>query len=255
MDFSSPTFYLQVLQIIWIDLLLSGDNAIVIALAVRGLPETQRKWGIWLGAGAAVFLRIVFAGLISYLLNIPFLKVVGAVLLFWIAIKLVVGEEEEESDIGASGNLWKAVWTIVVADAVMSLDNVIAIAAAAKGHYELFIFGLLLSVPLVVFGATLISGILKRFPILVWFGGLLLGWIAGEMLVGDSFLLARISAYLPQYVVPNPHFEGQLMSTGLLHYGAAVVGAIFVGIVGSIIVKKRGGHVGAPSPVDEARGG
>ncbi|WP_315855128.1 YjbE family putative metal transport protein [Chenggangzhangella methanolivorans] len=154
MDFSNPTFYLQVLQIIWIDLLLSGDNAVVIALAVRGLPENQRKWGIWLGAGAAVFLRIIFAGIISYLLNVPFLKVVGAVLLFWIAIKLVVGEEEEEGDIAASGNLWKAVWTIVIADAVMSLDNVIAIAAAAKGHYELFIFGLLLSVPLVVFGAT-----------------------------------------------------------------------------------------------------
>ena len=251
MDFSSPTFWLSVLQIIWIDLLLSGDNAVVIAMAVRGLPPEQRKWGIWLGAGAAVLLRIIFAALISFLLNVPFLKVVGGLLLFWIAIKLIAGEEEDESDIASSGNLWKAVWTIVIADAVMSLDNVVAIAAAARGHYELFIFGLLLSIPLVVFGATLISDLLKRYPAIVWAGGALLGWIAGEMLVGDSFLLQQIQPHLPQYVVPNPDFEGQLKSIGLLHYGAAAIGAAFVLAVGLLLRKRRGDHGHAALSADK----
>ncbi|KQP50859.1 hypothetical protein ASG40_13115 [Methylobacterium sp. Leaf399] len=253
MDFSSPTFYLSVLQIIWIDLLLSGDNAVVIALAVRGLPAHQRKVGIWLGAGAAVLLRMIFAGLISYLLNVPFLKVVGALLLLWIAIKLVVGEEEEETDIATSGTMWKAVWTIVVADAVMSLDNVIAIAAAAKGHYELFIFGLLLSVPLVVFGATLVSNILKRYPAIVWAGGALLGWVAGEMFIGDNFLLTYLQPHLPAYIVANPHSEGYLMSIGLLHYGVAALGVLIVLAVGLIIVKRKGGHHGSSALSETVR--
>lgn len=249
MDLSSPTFWLSVLQIVWIDLLLSGDNAVVIALAVRGLPANRRRVGIWLGAGAAVVLRILFAGVISLLLDIPFLKVIGALLLLWIAIKLVAGEEEDESDINSSGNLWKAVWTIVVADAVMSLDNVVAIAAASRGHYELFVFGLLVSIPLVVFGATLISSLLKRFPAIVWAGGALLGWVAGEMFVGDSFLLRHIQTVLPQFVAADPHVEGQLVSVGLLHYGAAVLGAVIVLGVGALLGRK---HRAAETSVEGA---
>lgn len=134
MDFSSSTFWLSLLQIIWIDLLLSGDNAVVIALACRSLPENRRNLGIWLGAGAAVGLRIIFALVVTYLLAVPYLKVIGGILLFWIAIKLAKGEEEAHNEIEASDNLWKAVRTIAIADAVMSLDNVIAIAGAAKGH-------------------------------------------------------------------------------------------------------------------------
>lgn len=245
MDFSSPTFWLSILQIIWIDLLLSGDNAVVIALAVRNLPVRQRKVAIWLGSGAAVLLRILFAMIISLLLNIPLLKVIGAVLLFWIAIKLVVGEEEEETKIDAGGNLWKAVWTIVVADAVMSLDNVVAIAAAARGHYELFVFGLLVSIPFVVFGATLISGLLKRYPAIVWAGGALLGWVAGEMFVGDSFLLSYLQGPFPGLVTADPHMGGLLVGTGALHYGAAAIGAALVLAIGRLLAKRHAANAEA----------
>jgi YjbE family integral membrane protein len=245
MDFSSSTFWLSLLQIIWIDLLLSGDNAIVIAMAVRSLPEKQRKVGIWLGCGAAVALRILFAIVVSYLLNIPFLKVVGALLLFWIAIKLAKGEEEAHSEIEASDNLWKAVRTIAIADAVMSLDNVLAIAAAARGHFELFVFGLLLTIPLIIFGANMLSKVLERFPILVWFGAGLLGWIAGEMLVSDIAVLQWFQTALPSWVdvvpVTDTHPAG-LATAKVPYYGAAVVGAAFVCGVAYFLKRK---------PIDE----
>ncbi|KRE17948.1 hypothetical protein ASE63_01780 [Bosea sp. Root381] len=241
MDFSSSTFWVSLLQIIWIDLLLSGDNAIVIAMAVRSLPEKQRKVGIWLGCGAAVALRIFFAIIVSYLLNIPFLKVVGALLLFWIAIKLAKGEEESHSDIAASDNLWKAVRTIAIADAVMSLDNVLAIAAAARGHFELFVFGLLLTIPLIIFGANMLSKVLERFPILIWFGAGLLGWIAGEMLVSDIAVLQWFQTVLPSWVVTVPvtdtHPAG-LATDKTVYYGAAVIGAAFVCAVAYFLKKK-----------------
>lgn len=241
MDFSSSTFWVSLLQIIWIDLLLSGDNAIVIAMAVRSLPEKQRKVGIWLGCGAAVGLRILFAVVVSYLLNIPFLKVVGALLLFWIAIKLAKGEEESHSDIAASDNLWKAVRTIAIADAVMSLDNVLAIAAAARGHFELFVFGLLLTIPLIIFGANMLSKVLERFPILVWFGAGLLGWIAGEMLVSDIAVLQWFQTALPSWVVTVPvtdtHPAG-LATDKAVYYGAAVIGAAFVCVVAYFLKRK-----------------
>lgn len=241
MDFSSPVFWTSLLQIIWIDLLLSGDNAIVIAMAVRSLPEKQRKMGIWLGCGAAVALRILFAVVVSYLLNIPFLKVVGALLLLWIAIKLAKGEEESHADIAASDNLWKAVRTIAIADAVMSLDNVLAIAAAARGHFELFVFGLLLTIPLIIFGANMLSKILERFPILVWFGAGLLGWIAGEMLVSDIAVLQWFQTALPSWVqqvpVTDMHPAG-LATNKVVFYGAAVVGAAFVCITAYLLKKK-----------------
>ena len=229
------------LQIIWIDLLLSGDNAVVIALAVRSLPEKQRKVGILLGAGAAVGLRILFAVVVTYLLAVPFLKVVGALLLFWIAIKLAKGEEEAHGDIEASDNLWKAVRTIAIADAVMSLDNVLAIAAAARGHFELFIFGLLLTIPLIVFGARLLSSVLERFPILIWLGAALLGWIAGEMLLSDMAVLQWLQANMPNWVVSVPVSETNpigLLPAKVPFYTAATVGALFVVVVGYLLKKK-----------------
>ncbi len=229
------------LQIIWIDLLLSGDNAVVIALAVRSLPEKQRKVGILLGAGAAVGLRIIFAMVVTYLLAVPFLKVVGALLLFWIAIKLAKGEEEAHSDIEASDNLWKAVRTIAIADAVMSLDNVLAIAAAARGHFELFIFGLLLTIPLIVYGARLLSTVLERFPILIWLGAALLGWIAGEMLLGDLAVLQWLQANMPNWVVSVPVSDTNpigLLPAKVPFYTAATLGALVVVVAGYLLKKK-----------------
>lgn len=239
MDFSSLAFWISILQIIWIDLLLSGDNAVVIGMAVRNLPAGQRRSAIWLGSGAAVVLRILFATIISLLLNIPLLKVLGAILLLWIAIKLVNGEEEDASGIRSGSNLWKAVWTIVVADAVMSLDNVVAIAAAARGHYELFVFGLLVSIPLVVFGATLISGALKRWPVIVWAGGALLGWVAGGMFIGDSFLLSAVQSRFPELVTVDPHSSGDIAAIGAIRHGAAAIGALCVLVVGMLLVRGR----------------
>lgn len=217
-------YAVSILQIIWIDLLLSGDNAVVIALACQSLPPKQRRLGILLGAGAAVGLRILFALVVTYLLGVPFLKLVGGLLLVWIAVKLVVGEEEEShGNIESSDSLWKAVRTVAIADAVMSLDNVVAIAAAAKGHPELFIFGLLLSIPLIIFGATLITGLLTRYPILIWAGAALLGWIAGEMIVSDPVLVDRFGAEL----------------TTRLHYPAAIVGALVVVAIGYVLSRRR----------------
>ena len=218
MDFSSSQFWLSVLQIVWIDILLSGDNAVVIALACRSLPDHQRRTGILLGAGTAVALRIVFALVISYLLAVPFLRILGGILLLWIAVKLVKGEDEAEHDVGPSDTLWRAVKTIAIADAVMSLDNVVAIAAASKGHPELFIFGMLLSIPLIVAGASLITTLIKRFPIVIWAGAALLGWIAGEMIITDPFIAERVTDFHE-----------------MAHYVAAAAGAILVVGLGYIV--------------------
>jgi YjbE family integral membrane protein len=246
MDFSSSTFWVSLLQIIWIDLLLSGDNAIVIALACRSLPENRRKVGIWLGASAAVGLRIIFALVVTYLLGVPYLKVIGGILLFWIAIKLAVGEEEAHGNIEASESLWKAVRTIAIADAVMSLDNVIAIAAASRGHAELFIFGLLLSIPLIIMGAQLLTSIIERFPILVWLGAALLGWIAAEMILGDIAVLRWLQANWPTWVtaVPTDVSPLGIGPANMPHYAAAVIGAVFVCIVGYVLKKKPADQAG-----------
>ena len=181
------TLALQVLQIVWIDLLLSGDNAVVIAMACRSLPEEQRRWGIILGAGAAVLLRIAFAAVIVQLLALPYVHVVGGVLLLWIAVQLAL-DDHAAHKVKARSSLFGAVATIVIADGVMSLDNVVAIAGASRGSLELMIFGLLLSVPLIVFGSTLLLKLLDRFPIIAWGGAALLGWIGGEMIAAEPFI-------------------------------------------------------------------
>lgn len=236
--FDQPAFWVSLMQIIWIDLLLSGDNAVVIALACRKLPADQRKMGILLGAGAAVGLRIIFAFFITFLLGVPFLKVIGGVLLFWIAIKLATDEHDEHADVAASENLWGAVRTIAIADAVMSLDNVVAIAAAAKGHPELFIFGLLLTIPLIIAGASILSNILQKYPFLIWLGAALLGWIAGEMIVGDVVVVNWMQGFEPAWVVPDPETQGQFTTVGWIHYTAAAIGAAIVLAI-AYAVKRR----------------
>jgi YjbE family integral membrane protein len=234
-------FWIGLLQIIWIDLLLSGDNAVVIALACRGLPEKQRRWGILLGAGAAVGLRILFALIITYLLAIPFLKLVGGILLLWIAAKLVIGEEADgHGNIQETDNLWTAVRTVAIADAVMSLDNVIAIAAASHGNVWLFVFGLALTIPLIIFGSALILGIIERFPIFVWAGAALLGWIAGDMLLNDPFVLKQMQSYSAALVVPDTvNTAVGIKAAPMPHYIAAVGGALLVLAIGYVVRKRR----------------
>ncbi|MEA1830866.1 TerC family protein [Methylobacterium durans] len=225
-QYLTSAFLLSLLQIVWIDIILSGDNAVVIALACRGLPERQRRIGVFLGAFAAALLRILFAVIISYLLAVPLLKVVGGLILLHIAVKLVRGEEEDESEVREHASLPKAIWTIVVADAVMSFDNVVAVAGAAKGHDELFIIGLALSVPLLVVGASLITRLIDRFPILIWFGGALLGWVAGEMIASDRLV--------QQYAIESLPAALQ----GGVHYAAAALGAVLVVGIGHVLKSK-----------------
>ncbi|HUU65912.1 MAG TPA: TerC family protein [Methyloceanibacter sp.] len=193
MTVDDPGFWLAVLQIIWIDLLLSGDNAVVIALACRKLPPTQRVWGIALGTLVAIGLRVAFTGLVTTLMTMPFVKLIGGLLLIWIAVKLLGGEEENGgANIEPVNNLWHAVKIIAIADAVMSLDNVIAIAMASRGNYALLMFGLAVSIPLIMAGAAIVMALLERFPIIVWAGAALLGWIAGEIISKDPLFMGHL---------------------------------------------------------------
>jgi YjbE family integral membrane protein len=180
-------------EIAWINILLSGDNAVVIALASRSLPPRQRSLGIFFGAGAAILLRIIFALIVAQLMAIDYLKIIGGLLLLWIAVRLAKGEAEPERDVAAHDRLWRAVLTIAIADATMSLDNVIAIAAIAGSEYSLFILGLVLSIPLIVVGSTVIMNLMDRYPIIIWGGAALLGWVAGAMIAGDPALAPQIA--------------------------------------------------------------
>jgi YjbE family integral membrane protein len=193
MEVQQPVFWLAVLQIIWINILLSGDNAVVIALACRNLPPRQRVWGMVLGAGVAVALRILFTLVVSTLMELPYLKLVGGLALLYIAIKLLVPDDVPDGEqIHPTTHLWRAVRTVAIADIIMSLDNVIAIAAAAKGSMLLLLFGLGISIPLIIAGAAIIMSLLDRFPVLVWAGAALLGWIAGEVIATDPAVSAFI---------------------------------------------------------------
>jgi YjbE family integral membrane protein len=187
------TFWLAIGQIIFINALLSGDNAIVIAMACRGLPQPQRRWGLVIGAGLAALLRIVFTAVLASLMLLPYLKLIGGAGLLAIAAKLLVTEGTDKNRIEAVAHLWRAVLVIVVADIIMSFDNVVAIAAAARGDYVLLAIGLAISIPLLVVGAALIAALLERFPVLVWFGAALLGWIAGETMVTDPVIASRLA--------------------------------------------------------------
>jgi YjbE family integral membrane protein len=220
-EFGQPQFWLSLLQIIWIDLLLAGDNALVIGLACRNLQARNRFWGIILGAGAAILLRITFTGLAATLMTLPYVMLIGGVALFVIAIKLLTDEGgADHSGIQPQQDLWGAVKLIAVADVVMSLDNVIAVAAASRGSYALLMIGLALSIPLVVAGASIVTAILVRMPILVWAGAALLGWIAGEIIMKDPLLRGFQTEYLSAAMAEQVH----LTSAG--------VGAAFVVLAG-----------------------
>lgn len=184
-EMAAGLFWISLIKVILIDLVLSGDNAVVIAMACRDLPPKQRKIGIALGATAAALLRIFFTGFLAYLLEFEGLKIVGAIMLVWVAVKMLIGDDGGEHS--SAGSLWSAVGLIVVADAAMSLDNVIAVSAAAAGDPLLVIIGLALSIPLVVLGASLISLVIERFPLVIWAAAFLLGYIAGEMFRVDPF--------------------------------------------------------------------
>ena len=184
---SSSAFWLALLEITGVNILLSGDNAVVIALASRALPPAQRRAAVLGGSIGAILLRVLFCTIVAWLLAIPYIKLVGGILLLWIGVKLMVPEEQSDG-IAAKSNIWGAIQTIIIADAVMSLDNVVAIAAIAKGSVLLIVIGLAISVPLIIFGSQLLLGVLLRFPILVTAGAGLLGWIAGEIGATDPAL-------------------------------------------------------------------
>ena len=186
---SQPQFWVALVQIIWINVLLSGDNAIVIALACRQLPPRQRTAGIVLGTLAALVLRLIFSGVVVTLMFVPWLKIAGGLALLWIAIKLLMPNDQSEGTTAAANGLLRAMMVIAIADVVMSLDNVIAVAAAAGGNFALLVFGLAISIPAIVVGASLIAALLNRFPIIVWAGAALLGWIAGDVLATDPVVV------------------------------------------------------------------
>ena len=222
MEFLSPPFWVAAFQIIVINILLSGDNAVVIALACRNLPPTQRRWGIIWGAVGAIVLRIILTFFAVQLLELPYLKIVGGVLLLWIGVKLIAEDEGDGPDIKASDRLLAAVKTVIVADLVMSIDNVLAVAAAAKGSLVLLIFGLVVSIPLVVIGSQLIMKLVERMPWLVIAGGGLLGYIAGEIAIEDVTVKPWVTANAPW-----------------LHYGAPIAGIVIVVAVGLWLTRRQ----------------
>jgi YjbE family integral membrane protein len=264
MDWTQPAFWLPVWQIIVINILLSGDNAMVIALACRTLPPRQRLWGMIVGAGAAVLLRIIFTVIVTSIMSFPLLKFIGGILLLWIAIRVVVPAVSQRS-IETADNLWRAVKIIAIADVVMSLDNVIAIAAAAKGSWLLIIIGLTISIPLIVAGSAMLMALLDRLPVLAWGGAALLGWIAGEIMIEDPALahwLGEPTRQALQYAVTGlgGPFALQYAGTDLsdlfghgAQYIAGSLGGMFVVVTAYILARLRrsaGDSVqGEPGPI------
>ena len=222
-------FWLAVGQIIFINVLLSGDNAIVIAMACRGLPEEQRRWGLIIGAGMAALLRIVFTVILATLMTLPYLKLVGGAALLLIAAKLLVPDEADKDGLEATANLWRAVMIIAVADIIMSFDNVVAIAAAARGDYLLLAIGLAISIPLLVIGAALMAALLDRFTILIWLGAALLGWIGGETMATDAAVVSRLI----------PFGETAVRQ---VEFAAAVAGAVLAVAAGGLWQRLRETH-------------
>ena len=222
MSFSEPTFWVALLQIIGVNIVLSGDNAVVIALAARSLPPKQQKQAVLWGSGAAVAMRIVLTIVAVELLRLPYLKLIGAALLLWIGIQLLLPEEEGADGHGtANTGMISAIRTILIADLVMSLDNVIAVAAAAKGDLTLLVLGLLISIPMVIFGSTLLMKFMERWPIIITIGGALLGWVAGEMAISDPAVKDWVDA-----------------NAGWLHYVAPAVGAVAVVVIGKWLASR-----------------
>jgi YjbE family integral membrane protein len=239
-EMTQPAFWVAVGKIIWINVLLSGDNALVIALACRGLAPKQRLWGMVFGAAAAVVLRIIFTGIVATLMELPYLKLVGGLALIVIAAKLLVPEQEDEDSVQAAAHLWAAIQIVVIADIVMSLDNVIAVAAAANGSVPLLILGLAISIPLIVAGAALIMALLNKLPILVWAGAALLGWIAGDVIATDPAIHPRLDAMFGGPF--GAKLDGLLTSLGMApqfaNHGNG--GEIVLGVLGIIVVLVAG---------------
>jgi YjbE family integral membrane protein len=200
------TFWLAILQIVFINILLSGDNAVVIAMACRGLPLHQRRWGLVIGAGLAVVLLIIFAEVITRLMLLPYLKLIGGAALLYIAAKLVVPEAADKNQVQAVAHLWRAIGIVAVADVIMSFDNIIAVAAVARGDFLLIAISLALSIPLIVAGAAAIMALLDRFPILIWAGAALLGWVAGETVASDPALSGHLSPRFGEQFVQQVEF-------------------------------------------------
>jgi YjbE family integral membrane protein len=239
-EIQQPAFWVAVGKIIWINVLLSGDNALVIALACRGLDPRHRLWGMILGAGAAVLLRIIFTGLVVTLMVLPYLKLVGGLALIVIAAKLLVPEQEDEEGVETASYLWAAVQIVVVADIVMSLDNVIAVAAAANGSVPLLILGLAISIPLIVAGAALIMALLNRLPILVWAGAALLGWIAGDVIATDPAVHPKLQALFTGPVGAKLDALQVLIGMAPQSAGDGNAGEIVCAVVGVIVVLLAG---------------
>jgi YjbE family integral membrane protein len=214
----SPEFWIGLMKIIWINIILSGDNAVVIALAARTLPPNQQRMAVLWGSGAAVVLRILLTIVAVQLLAMSYLQIVGGLLLLWIGVQLLADEDDEDDgEVKQHGSLMSAVRTILIADLIMSLDNVIAVAAAAKGSLVLLVLGLAISIPLVIFGSTLMIKLMERFPIIVVLGAGLIGWVGGETIVSDKVVL--------DFVGPSDW----------LHYAGAAVGAAFVVLAGKAL--------------------
>ena len=225
-EFMTASFWLAVGQIIMIDILLGGDNAVVIALACRNLPDKLRTRGIIYGTAGAIILRVILIAFALALLAIPYLKIVGAVLLLWIGVKLLQPEAEDDHNISSSDKLWAAVKTVIVADLVMSIDNVLAIAGAAQGAHQdhqlaLVVFGLLVSIPIIVAGSQLVLKLMARFPVVITLGAMLLGWIAGQMAYSDP----AIKPYLPE--------------TDFWGYVVAAAGALLVLAIGKFMQSRQ----------------
>jgi YjbE family integral membrane protein len=243
--FMHADFWIAVGQIIMIDILLGGDNAVVIALACRKLPPAQRTKGIIWGTAGAIVLRVILIFFALTLLAIPFLKIVGALLLVWIGVKLIAPDDEDaHGDIQASDKLWAAVKTVIIADLVMSVDNVIAIAGAAEGaggdhKMPLVVFGLLVSIPIIVWGSQLVIKLMDRFPMIIAVGGMLLGWIAGTMSVSDPAVLG----YLPTVAAKRADMLPEVI--GSIRYGAGAAGALLVLGLGLLVKQRRAARAAA----------
>jgi len=224
-EMQTAAFWVGLWQIILVNIVLSGDNAVVIALAARSLPPHQQNKAVMWGAGAAVAMRIVLTIIAVELLRWPWLKLIGAVLLLWIAVKLLLPEHEGGEGVDSSDNLWAAIKTILIADLVMSLDNVIAVAAAAKGSITLLVLGLAISIPLVIFGATMLMKLMDRWPIIITIGAALLGWVAGDMAVTDPVVKDWVDA-----------------NAAWLHWAAPAAGVVFVVAAGKWLAARSDGE-------------
>jgi YjbE family integral membrane protein len=233
MSFDDPAFWTALLKIIGVNIVLSGDNAVVIALAARSLPPKQQKLAIFWGSGAAIIMRIILTLFAVALLGLPWLKLIGSVLLLWIGVKLLIPEDGGE-DVNASDNLIQAIKTILIADLVMSLDNVIAVAAAAGGSVVLLVLGLAISIPLVIFGATLLVKVMERYPIIIAIGAGLIGWVAGEMGWEDS-AIGGFTGHFPES----------------MKYVSAAAGAAFVILLGQWLARRQA-HASARARANSA---